>query len=94
MIFQKAPNHCDKSVPYCFLHSSELHGGFLALYDLLYPTKTLALTVTIDRLAKKSLRYLAAADSLSGAMTNCFISPNFKYSGGNNIFRGSVVARI
>lgn len=36
VIPQEAPNYCDISVPYCFLHSSVLLREFLALYDLHY----------------------------------------------------------
>lgn len=34
VILQEAKNHCDKAVPSCFLHSSEVLGELLALHDL------------------------------------------------------------
>lgn len=52
------------------------------------------LTFAADRLGKISWRYLKAADSLTSAVTNCFLRPNFKCNGGNTTSRDPTVAFI
>lgn len=47
------------------------------LHFICGPMQTLVLNFAADSLGKKSSRYLKAADSLSRAVTNCFIRPNF-----------------
>lgn len=96
VIPQEAKNYCNKAVPRCSLCPCEFFGETpcTPLPFYLWPIKTPASTFAADNLGKKSWRYLKAGDSLSRAMTNCFIRPSFKRSGGNSIFWDPTMAPI
>lgn len=85
-------NHCDNADLHCFLHTSELLGEFRTLHDLLYLwfDKDTGFQFSSDSLGKKFWRNLKAADSQPKAVTNCFMIPKCKFSGGNNTFQGSI----
>lgn len=93
VIAQEASNHCSKAVPNHFLFPTELLGEFLALQDLLYLRydEGTGFHLYLRQLREEILKVLRRllSDSLSRAVTNCFIKPNLMCSGDISTFRKS-----